>query len=1350
MGRAGGEGGKGRPGASSPLLLGVTFLLQLAAGSRLCLPDRGYQPQAVASSYREPSGIAPALVRLVGGQGLPHDEEDREEEEEEEEEEEAGPRTALAQDFLLKKDADEASCRSSTAGIRHRTKDRNLLLTSAASNNQWSSSLFSLMPSWTQKILYKRESSITHPLHEDPSRPSVTSEFGITFQKCAMVSSQRDPQAASVRLLINNTNTPRASNLSDLVLLDNITGLVVQGSTGNRTSDGLQVFRKMFLPVGDYYAVNYIAFINAKEVKSNGILTLPAQLTFNSSSLNKTVLKAFFSITGQDKTKVALNPGLHAAGFFIGFIVSLVVTSIVFLCIYHYQGFRWSILNNDWAQQSIPQANFLEYSHFTFADALHEKFPSDDRILEILAFDEADNMLQALKDLEMADLNRADAELEAYREQICKDVIALSLKAMVASDHLTPLLEKTMSSAFRSLFAGLDGEVREEYKRKVVALTAECDLETRKKTEAQARREAADREEAEELLNRVNEKSASEYRSLLDNLHRLEREQTQRSLWVKREEDFAKAYRQLAIFQRNEIHKIFFTQIKSVLLKGELKLEAAKTLLLDYSKRQAEIEELMDYLQANKKYHLSQRFASRECLIGNIRISESRAQGFLNTAATQLIGLVNKTERAGYLDENQMRILLDRAQAEVLSVRHKLENDLKHEKKKLHQKLMIRRRQEILLKRKEHQKEQLSLGEATRTSKEVGPYLRRWQELLRDSEAASEGSMDRLDATAAEELKGLRDNLTQKAVEDLGRVRHGALAQELWKLDVPRLFVQRLLEEQDRELALRAEQLQQAERDAGRDARESLRKTGQKLKEELESGLAAQKELRDRERLVFTKLLCLPLSLSEEQLHKMKQEFHCCFSQLDSSLALPKIRTRVLLQNFQSDWIEAELLKLNQALSVPEVQQQSKMKKQRCKTRSKTEVLKQLVEDKIHIFEEPVSEDIIEKAHSELLLERGRQVKAQENKLGGYIAALQFQKADKKSETFEIYTTLLSVQGLLLEELSMSETLTESACAQILESRGSEIEELDRKLESELAHKESSRQQQAVLNRQRWISDGLGLLKEDGEIDSERQMSALLWQALKKCPRLIELYNQSLREELQSLVVFEDRLESLEMDAFLNLYTQDLRLAAYLSKLTVIPEGLLPRLLNFLLPASSQNELLPVLESIREKYSEDAAASDSDGEQTESARKRKHQSSWQALESKLRRDLINRGLDMALDAGRKKESILKKKPLPPRARPSPSRRNSPPKLSMEAVSEQDSMNYAAVETEDALGKGEKIFIFTNQEDAVRPIQACPKKKKKKNFLNSKKSTLVTSGKSLEGNLVGKSVYCGKDVNTVGE
>ena len=48
--------------------------------------------------------------------------------------------------------------------------------------------------------------------------------------------------------------------------------------------------------------------------------------------------------------------------------------------------------------------------------------------------------------------------------------------------------------------------------------------------------------------------------------------------------------------------------------------------------------------------------------------------------------------------------------------------------------------------------------------------------------------------------------------------------------------------------------------------------------------------------------------------------------------------------------------------------------------------------------------------------------------------ALQFQKVARAAETLSVYTALLSIQDLLLGELSESETLTKSACVQILES----------------------------------------------------------------------------------------------------------------------------------------------------------------------------------------------------------------------------------------------------------------------------------------------------------------------------
>lgn len=179
--------------------------------------------------------------------------------------------------------------------------------------------------------------------------------------------------------------------------------------------------------------------------------------------------------------------------------------------------------------------------------------------------------------------------------QICKEVIAIMMKNMVLSHSLIPHVEKRMSSIFKKQFLTMEREFQEEYERKVVALTAECNLETRKKMEAQRQKERAANEEAEELIRKVNEMPAVEYKSLLDRLHSLEQDHLKRFLLVKQEEYFAKAYRQLAVSQRKELHNIFFTQITNATFKGELKLEIAKSLVEDYSKIQGDIEELMDF-----------------------------------------------------------------------------------------------------------------------------------------------------------------------------------------------------------------------------------------------------------------------------------------------------------------------------------------------------------------------------------------------------------------------------------------------------------------------------------------------------------------------------------------------------------------------------------------------------------------------------------------------------------------------------------------------------------------------------------------------------------------------------------
>ncbi|KAK1346068.1 hypothetical protein QTO34_008537 [Cnephaeus nilssonii] len=1240
--------------------------------------------------------------------------------------------------------------------------------------------------------------ALQHPLGAQ-APPDPRAAPGAGPERAAQVSGPSVAPTAQVRLLVNNTPVPGAADLADLLLLDNITGLAVRESAGNRTSAGLQAFRRRFLQVGDSFSVSYSASLEAGDLGRGEVLLLPALLTFQSASTNRTQLKALLTITAEDTVTVLPNHGLHAAGFFVAFLASLALTWVtLFFMVRHpclqrsmftrhqftlltvVRPARFSGYGSPPSLLTFPHVTFAtrptplflillkaqhqegrpEHSQFTAADGVNEDLALNDQMIGILCSEDLGGMLQALEELEIATLNRADSDLEACRTHISKDVIALLLRGLSSRGHLAPQVERRMGAAFKKQFLMLEKEVQEEYDRKMVALTAECDLETRKKTEHQFQREAAAMEEAEELLKHVSERSAGECSSLLRTLHGREQEQLRRTLALQQEEDFARAHRQLAVFQRSELHSIFFAQIRSAVFRGDLQPEAAELLLQDYSRAQEDVEELMDFFQAGKRCHLSKRFGHREYLVQNMQSAETRVQGLLSAAAAQLTLLIQKHERAGYLDEEQTEELMERAQTEVFSIKQKLDNDLKQEKKKLHQKLMVKRRREMLQKHKEQRREQQSVGEAFRAAEDVGQYLGQWRSLVAAQGAALEELQERLDQAALDELRALTLSLFEKATEELRRLQSSALTQELLKRGVPWLFLQQILEEHARELAARAEQLEsrrgpgtrRACGACGRGSRTTRWRPRRRSRRSCGTGGAGR--------------LCgSPFSLSEEELLRMRQDVHSCFAQMDRSLALPRIRAHVLLQRLHTAWREAEFLKLDQALAAPEPQPQSKARKPRARSKSKTDLLRKCIEDKIQLFDGPAPEDLLDKVRAELRRERVQQLEAQEARFAESLVALQFQKAARAARTLRAYTALLSVQDLLLEELSESETLTKVACAQILDSHspwagcavypqglgpgeGSvtgkisprartpaqkcwkapvvlraepkhELQDLERKLEEELAHQEAAQRQRALAGRQQWAGDGPGLLTEPEDADSEGQVSAALRRALGRSQELLERQRRSSREEQERGAVLEDLLESVEADAFVGLYGQELRLASYLSKLTMVPAGTLRRLLSVALPAAPQPELLALLESLSQKQPEPVAEQDGGGEQADLGRSGKHQGWWQALESRLRGELRSSGLERVLWARQRKESILRKTCPPLRERRVCSGDAGWPRLSLESGGDLVPVLVVGAEAVDLLNTGEKLFIFRNPAEPELSLHVPPRKKK--NFLNAKKA-----------------------------
>ncbi|XP_075050749.1 limbin [Mixophyes fleayi] len=1176
-----------------------------------------------------------------------------------------------------------------------------LLVTSAALGSPWTHSLFALMPSWVKRTLFKR-ATVTQK--RQPRDVQSSSQSDITFQKCATVNHQGGQKTASIRLVTNNTAS--AMILSNIVLSDNITGLLIEEISYNSSisTNGIQTYRKESLTAGDSFFVSYIASLDTKDATNGLKFSLPAVLTFQNSSevsATKFNIVAPFTITAMEDSQVLPNHGLHGAGFVIALFVSFLLTCAVFLLLYHTKCFKHRFMG----RSRQINGDHKNKSQAKPADGVTEDLTGIDRLIDILAFEESENMLQALDDSEIGNMTHADANLEVCRIQICKDVTGILLRNQTGAGNLSPLEERRMNAALSGRWVDLEKRIQEEHQRKMVALTAECNLDTRKQMDTQHRRQREASEEADGIMKHAGEKSITEYRSLLDKLHSLEQAEMKRLLLFQQEEQFAKGYRQLTVTHRTELHKIFFDQVTS---SGKTKPEVENALIEDYLKVQEEAEDLLDFLQATKKYHMNKRLAVQKHLLHNVQLGDGRSRCLLNSAATQLGNLINRTERGGHITDSQAELLLEKSQSEVIRVKQKLENLLKQEKRKVHQRLTNKRSRHIVQKLKEQKKELNSMQEVGKNSKEVQPYLEHWRKLFANHCRELEELYEKHDNEATDELKEIKCSLTEKAIEDLKHIQSAVIIQEMLKLNVPRLHLQQVLDEHNRETALLAQQLEKEESDKVGESRASLESTVRKLDDEFKLNLKEQKNLRHWEQLLFTKILLLPLCVSEEDVHKIKQEFYCSFSQMDITLALPKIQGRMLLQKYLSDWGKVELQKIDQNLL--EIAKKPGLKTMKHPQDSAAEILKKSVEDKVLIYEAQITDDKIKQARGELLLQRVHQLKAREYKLGEYITTLQFQGVSNNLKALEIHGALLQVQSLLLEEEKSRSSVT-NEYEQLLQAVNQEIREMDKNLET-------WKQSETIVSKSK-EEDKLHVTVDVPGEEESLPVSATLRQALNRRKCLINLYRDRMQREEMEFAFVEDQETKAQMDTVLRLHNQDIRLAAYLTKRSLVPEGMLHRVFSLLLPTSSESEISSLLYSVGHKYSDSVTETDNNEDGADSFRKRK-QELWAVIEKQIREGLLNTEDEKSSFSVRKKRSILKKKRLRPVKRVSFSHTDRLSKLLQTGIRSEQLGSAEALHIPDA---DENLFIF--RAPSISPVPLS-QPKKKRNFLNSKKSSAVFS------------------------
>ncbi|XP_069782038.1 limbin-like isoform X3 [Narcine bancroftii] len=1108
-------------------------------------------------------------------------------------------------------------------------------LSSAASGGTWGQSVFFSLVTWSKSFESPRKRKFPQSMLKYENRRKIpgSSAFNLTFQKCAEV----NEKTLMVKLMISNLNVHSPFNISQLTILDAISGLNILSNIGNETELGFQTYTKESLQAGEHYIINYTATLKADEPEEEKNISLPAYLTIGSSVEGTYIqigqLQADFILVKKASIWVSPDHGINFVGFIIAFIVSFVLACSILITILHLR--RVAGRNLSLWQMKRMKSNTSPSVTDDGAECFNENILLQDRVIDIFLLEDPQNMARALDDLHVLNAIQLDTDLEYHRKRMNLAAIFLLLRNFKHNKDLSPLLEERFNIVFKEQFEEMENTLSTEHEEMLATLAAQSNQETRHKMEVLYIKQLQEDKEAELLMQNVDDE-----------------------------------------FQ---------------------------------------LEMLMDQQLAFQRKLLEENLAVKKNLVKRIQSSIYHRRHFWNTAALQITDLIQLVKNAGYLTEAQMKSLLEMVHQEILFVKLGFDEVMDQEKKVLHHKLVSERRQHISRRISEHEHQGKELSSLFNISGD-GKFchnkcLLDWHNLLKNQAAELGELVEKLDKDALDQLETLEERLNKDASLRIKTIYTG-LACELLHLGVPKEDLKQMAESQEKETNLLHEKQRRQEENEKHKVNESLEKIREELSNQLQSEIEDQNFLRHQKYLLLQNMMKSVLILSEVEIQQIMQSFLDIFCQIDKSLALPQLSKNFILQAHMNNWRKTSMEKLEL--------QWSKQNKLKTKERGHDDQLKLVVwqertRHKLKLYNEETERAAEEsiKVCAELLHQRVNQMKDLEENFGSCMASIQLRRAERRVRALEIHTAILNLQGLLLEEMVTAGLQCEPTCTQVLQEHICDLERLvcmhSDRLQHELTVESGPSEWNSLIEMQSRP------LTEDDTAQNKSQMLTCLNQAMSKCKDTVEAESQRLRVEERSSQLLEDVKEQLGMKTLLRLQDQELKLAANLIQHLSIPMDVFQTLLKLLLPYAFQEELTLFANKV---YPERNVNHGINKDKLDDQKKRKL---WESIELKLRNKIIGENLENMNIPCSRRGSILKKKRLQLLKQVS-----FPQSHGFSEFPDDDHpelINEGAGQMIKMADTGEEVFVFRIKKDDPCSADA-PPKKKKRNFLNFKRSAVA--------------------------
>ncbi|XP_034095475.1 limbin-like [Gymnodraco acuticeps] len=1063
-------------------------------------------------------------------------------------------------------------------------------LSSSASSGLWGRPLYTPL-SYLSKILPLRNrrstltrynSGLTLPQIQSVAPPS---SYEVKFHKCAQVKLDTDPPQLTFFLLIDNKD---GTDLSQLAIRDSISGIVPLKSKGRVVERGYQAFSIDSLSAGSKVVVNYTAHIRSHKTE---VLDLPAFLTFSNASQNDVSMfgpiRANLTLRVNSTDRMYLNHGVHFAGFVVGFFVTLVLLSLGFL-VMNLIGLRSRL--NLLRQRRNRRDSVPEYAHCNMSETIKDEAAFEDKMVDTMVLEDPQNMYQALENLEMSTLLHATKNLEATRIQIYKDVMSSLLGDLRSRGHTSAQAQQRLLSVLHGQMLGMEGRLKEERGARLAALNGRCNLESREEMEAEHRREAAEKNQAELLCQHADQQELLHCSVLLEKLHKLSQSQLQRILLVRHEEASGKLQRQIIEWRRVELHKIFSEELEEATRMGELEKSTAKSLQHDYFACQDQLEEMLDVVLANHRFVLAERNAQRRFLVHSLHSLNSLISDSFSSTSSNLDRWFTHIRRGSLVSAEQIDQLQEKTQKELLMVRQRLDESLSQETGAMRCGLIKKRRDlisDMLRVHKQRQKDLSGLSKGLEGRIDVAQHLQCWRNLLTAHSLELAELINNLDEEAAADIRKVTMRVIQGAITELKAIQPSA-AQALLTLLPP--GAQRSLLQLDPEPggpgtaqgpgASALPQGQERLHQEGKAALRTLSCSREALRGAMERELQEQRELRARCRAFFSCLCSSQLTLSEDDRLRMKLEFQKCLSVMDRCLVLPHAVSRTKLHNALAAW------RKDSEQQMTNMQSKGKTNDARPKADTSDLLLFQRrLEDRIQLCEKEKETErgLMDGVTVEMRKEREDDLRSQGDSLAMQMATIHYQKAERRTKVLETSRAMLTLHSLLIQQLRDRKSLERQDMAQSINNHCMGLEEAEQQLQKEVKVLDGLQMSPSRVPTQREDPDeGEGESEEERMFQVQRdcRMTFILQGALYKSDQVLALLAERLQEMTGNNQAMEDLKEQMELRRLYANCDQDLEFASGLVRQSQVSAEVLLEALRLLLPTLPESELLSITDAL--------------------------------------------------------------------------------------------------------------------------------------------------------------------------